>query len=772
MNEASLPAALHGRLTVVRADPGADVAGLARELAAGLAAAGVGGVDLRPSAGTVVDAAEVRRLAAERAARAYEQRAAVRDAAVSRRTGVATRRAHLLDRAEWCETNAPLARAVHASLEEADTAVAAAQAAVDEADARRTRVVEQRAMAQAAVEEARLELEGLDGAAMDETGVRRELEAATRAARDTAAALAAAEEEVAALRARLAELDAARAELVAARDALTEAGAVGGASAEVEAAVADALAYYDANAVSMQDPVAASLAEAIAAVEADIAELRRTVPEPPTAAAVEGAEADVAGARRAAERARASVASFPGTPPAWWTELTALHAAAVDAEAAVETSGLRRKAANRRYDEAKAAERARLDELGFASYFDALTSGGRLPGEGADDDGLVAGAAANLAAAEARLEQLHAARLAAAPLEAALADRRRFVEDAAGLLACDPGDRLLELLAEHPSVPPTAVREVADTLRAAGVSTRGVGVAAAARRWLDERAAQQDAGRLAEIEGRLAEIAAEHHGIESALTPAGARAERAAAEAAAATRTVTSLEGELQARAGEDGRLLQRATAARELRDQVEAVEARLAAAETEALEAWAAAGEVLATAVTERDRLEHDLGELDRRASRVAGELPPERRPAFDLVNGLVPLAGALRAEAAALADELADADVEATAAEAAVGAGPDDPTADDFVEAVVEAVRTAGAGAGRGPVVLAEPVDGVDPHAVEPVLAALAEATAAQPVVVVTADLAVAGWAIGLPAAIGALLPARSLDDLLVPAHPARKP
>ena len=756
MDPSPLPAPLHARLTVVRADAGTDAAELARHVADGLEhAAGAGTC-------AVVGAAEVRRRAIEATVAAHHDRAAARDEALAHREGLATRRTHLLERAEWCEATATAARALSAARAAAEEAITTARAELDAAAARRDRVAEQRALAQAAVEEAKLELEGLDGASLDETGVRRELEAATRTEREVKATLAAAEAEVAALQSRLAHLDEARDDLAATRESITAPASSRLAEAAVAAAVADALAYYDelAERAGPHDG-AAALADRLASVEWELEELRRTLPDPPTLAQLDGAEADVAAARRRLDATRAAAAAFGGPPPEWWVELTVLHARVVDAETALQTAGLRKAAARNRYEEALAAERARLDELGFDSYLDALMSGGRLAEDRARDEATIARDSDALAAAEATLEQLRSDYVAGAPLVDLLAEHGRLVADAAGILGCDPGGRAVELLRQHPAVPPPVIAELADALRPAGVATTRVGVAAAARAWLATQPTGDDPDRLAEIDRDLAELAGERHDVEQALAAAVTDAEQASAAVAAAGRNVAALEAELYARAGDDSRLLERMTAAHALRDQVEAVEARLAAAEAEARQAWAAHDAALVAAEAERDRLDRELAELSRQASRTAAELPAARRPAFDLLTEMVPLAGALRAEAGTLADLLADADAVLAAAEAAAGRGPDHPTADDLAAGVTAAVRDAGAGAAT--VVLAEPVAGADADALDVVLAAVLDLTTEVPTIVVTSDLAVIGWGIELPPDVGALVAARSLDAVL---------
>lgn len=744
----SLPAPLHHRLTVVRAGASDD----ARQLAAGLVAALA---DLE--CGPLVDADALHDAARALAAEARERRLAERAAAVAARRELAARRTELLERAAWCEATGGTARTLVAAADEARARVEEARAAAQAAAARRERVAEQRAAAAAAVDEARLELESLDSASLDETGVRREIEAATRAEREALAAKEAAEAEVAALEEHLSgilaaaeELDRQLAEIAAEADRPD--------LAALERQVAAALGRFDELAARAgPDPGAAALADAIRRVDEELAELRRTTPTPPSDDEIEQAAAEVSACRRRLDQARAAAAAFDGPPPDWWVELNALHAEVADAEAALEGNPLRRHGARRRFEEAVARERARLDELGFESYLDALMSGGRLPAERAADEQRIADAAEQLAAAERRLERLQDDKLAGEPVAERLAERERLVHLATGILATDPGDRVLDLLAEHPAVPPVVIGELADALQVAGVDTTGTSVAEAARRWLTNRAAVTDPNRRAELERRRRELDSERHAVEQALAPARTVAQRAAEEAAAAHRTVAALESELQARAGDDAQLLERAAAAQALRDQVAALEERLAAAEADALQAWTRAAEQLAAAEAEQQRIERELADLRRRASRAAADLPPEHRPAFDLLTGLAALGGALRAEASALAAQLTDADAAVAAAEEAVSdAGT--PVAEDLAGAL-DGLLAGGA----GPVVLCEPFAGLAAATVEALLDPLLRASDRRPVVVVTADLTAIGWAIGLPGDTCSLVPARSVEPLL---------
>lgn len=745
-----MPPPLHPRLTVVRAD--ADAVALARQLAAALA--GLGGVDLRPDATALIDAAAVQRRARDRAASVHGERVAARDRAAARRSELAARRTNLLERAQWCHDTAGAARALLEAVEQAEAAAEAARADLAAADARRRRVADQRALAQEAVQEAQLELEGLEGAALDETGVRRQLETASRAERDAIEARDAARARLDELQARLDQLRAEEEAVVAALGALADQ-----APSADDDAVADALRraladHDDAVATAGPDLEAAALAESLRRVEAELLELSRTLPQPPTDGQLAGAEADVAAARRRLDAARAASGKFAGPPPAWWEELTALHAAVVDAEAAL-GGGLRKGAARRRYEEALAAERAVLDSLGFDSYLDALMSGGRLPGD-RDEDGVRVATEA-LAQAEQVLAQLHRHLVEGAPLIHLLDEQHRLRAAAAEVLGCDPGPDAADLLDGHRFVPRAILGDLAAIAREAGIDTAGVGVADAARRWLAAHDAAHDPHRRAELEERRAALAADRAATEHAITPALDEADRSEAAADAASRTTAGLHAELRSRAGDDGRLLERATAARELRDQVAAVEARLAAAETEALEAYAVAAEAVAGAEAAHDRVAQDLAELTRRATRAAADLPADKRPPVDLLTGLVPLGGALRAEADAIVDELAEAEAAVLAAEAAAAA-PDEPSVDDLVLGLRDAFAAA-----QAPVVLAEPFAGAPPDGLERLLDALVAATGDRPAVVVTGDLDVVGWAIGLPADVGALVADRSLDPFM---------
>lgn len=753
----ALPAPLHARLTVIRADGSASE--LARRIALALAG---DAVDLRPSAGSpvVVTAAAIRQEAANRAAQRFEARTGRRDRAISQRTGIASRRTRLLEQAEWCEANAGPARALLAAVGEVAARVDGARVAAADAATRLARVAQQRAQAQSALEEARLELAGLDGAALDETSVRRELEAATRVEREAAAAVEAAATEVEALRARLDGLETERRELVEAREELG-ARATSDVDESGEAAVRAALDLYDELAAEAGvDHGARALADAIGRLDAELAELRASIPEPPTDGQVAGAEADLAAARRHVDMARAAAVAFTGPPPPWWDELNALHTGVVEAEAALTGAGFRKGSARRRYDDAVAAERVRLDELGFASHLDALMSGGRLPDERAAAETRIAEAEAAVVEAEAALDRLREALAAGAPITERVAEHERLVAIAVGVLGCDPRDRIVELLSGHPAIPPMVIGDLAVALRGVGVSADGIGVATAARRWLAPRDAARDPQLLARIDRKVAEITAELRTVEASLGPATAIAERAGQAATAAARTVASLEGELQARAGEDGRLVERAGAARALRDQMQAVEARLGVAEGEANDAYRVALDAQHAAEAEHERHAELVGDIARRAARAAEDIDPERRPAFDPLAELGPLGAALRAEAATLGSELEAADIAVAEAEAACTAGPDEPAPADLAEVVRELVAGARPDV---PLLLVEPFEGVGDGDVETLLDVLVASLGDHTCVLVTAGLAVAGWAIGLPGDIGALVPARSLDSLL---------
>lgn len=391
--------------------------------------------------------------------------------------------------------------AAEAAEVEAETGLAAAEARVAD-------VAEQRAAAEEVLVEARRQLAALEAAGSAENDVRRSLERAGQAAREADAAAAAGRQRVERCSAEVA------------------------AAAVRSTAAVETLAML--RAVAEGDPVAVSTA--LAAFEA-------TPPPTDPGRTLEEAQRAATAARAAFEAARQPLEHV--NPP-WWDHLAALHAAVVDAE-----SGLRgrfgRSGSQRRLEEAMAAERAFLVEIGQPSHLDALMSGGRSGDR--RDPAVLEAATDALAEAEAEVGRVRAAHVAAAALTAAL--------------GVD-----------------SAPREV---------------LAVLARAWLAEH--RRIDGELAAAEAERGSAAGALSDRQSAL--AGARAALVDLEAAAADarHQVEVLEAELGNRVGPVGDLADPAAATSAMRDRIGALESRISSAEAEAAGQHAAAVAALAAA-------------------------------------------------------------------------------------------------------------------------------------------------------------------------------
>jgi len=191
------PSCLHKRLTVALANAG-DRARVAEAIAGDLANRDDGASNALSLTLPLLRAADLARSAEQVAAEHADDRRAMR----ARLDGVAARAMHDCDTARhqlehlqgWQRTlvdGAAWASRLHAELPQHLQAVEAVRAALDErrAEQRTTqqdleRVLEQRVAAAAAIEDADGELADLAGSGMDETGLRRELEAAGWAVRD------------------------------------------------------------------------------------------------------------------------------------------------------------------------------------------------------------------------------------------------------------------------------------------------------------------------------------------------------------------------------------------------------------------------------------------------------------------------------------------------------------------------------------------------------------------------------------------------------------
>jgi hypothetical protein len=769
---------VHPRITVVRTS-GAQRGALLSSLT--VPQAGVLDLDQRP---VLLAAGDVTAIATALAAdRAGERRAALRrleqdlrhalearDQAAAERDGLSGQHQRLRDARTWCDDlsrrSGELAEAVTRAAEEANRRRADHRAASE----RLERVLEQRAAAAAAIEDADRELADLEGAQLDETCLRREAEAANGAVQDTARAVEAAQ-------AQLARLEERRAEVVAASEAAIEARS--GVDTALETPVVDDTRVRDA--LQAVEGAAAShigslpapgpeLAEEIRAAQAALDRALAAAAPLPNPDALARAEAEVQAAQQALldldEAGRTGSLS-----PEARAEIDAAHDAVLEAKDRAER-GVGRNAARRRLEQLRAEEQELLAKHGYDSYLDVVLSGGR-PGGG----GIRLAVEQRVQSAR---EHLETARLAARGTDEVIAARAaldELVTRGAELVAVDPADRLLDLLEAHPAVPHGLVTELADALASVGVRPVATPLVQAASAWLAEQGELQAARRrgrdqVADLDAEIVRCTDALEQLTRDIEAATATCERSGRELDAARRRVANLEAELSARAGEDARRLQRMAAAEQLRSQVDAVSATLVRAEAEARAGVEALAASVQAAELAWDRAEAEITDASRRVRRIAEDHLEGRSPELDpdpvvaaaqLVPALDDVADRLvrAVEVAEAAVATATTEAESVAAQVAdlrgATTGPSDA---DGRDAVVRAVTREAAGS---VVVIDDSVLAVAGEASDDLLGRLVDASVERSIVVLSDDHQVLGWAINLPQEQGILAPSSLAEALL---------
>jgi hypothetical protein len=769
---------VHPRITVVRTS-GAQRGALLSSLA--VPQAGTLDLDQRP---VVLAPADVTAIATALAAdRAGERRAAlrrleqelrhaleVRDQATAERDGLSGQHQRLSDARTWCEDlsrrSGELAEAVTRAGEEADRRRADHRAASERLD----RVLEQRAAAAAAIEDADRELADLEGAQLDETGLRREAEAANGAVQVAARAVGAAQAE-------LARLEERRAEVVAASEAAVDARSRVDTALETpvvdDTRVRDALQAIEGAAASHIGDLSApgpELAEEISAAQAALDRALAAAGPLPNPDALARAEAEVQAAQQALldldEAGRTGSLS-----PEARAEIDAIHDAVLQAEDRAER-GVGRNAARRRLEQLRAEEQELLAKHGYDSHLDVVLSGGR-PGGG----GIRLAVEQRVQSAR---EHLETARLAARGTDEVIAARAaldELVTRGTELVAVDPADRLLDLLDAHPAAPHELVTELADALAAVGVRPVATPLVHAATTWLAEQGELHGARRrgrdqVADLDAEIVRCTDALEQLTRDIEAATANCERSGRELDAARRRVANLEAELSARAGEDARRLQRMAAAEQLRSQVDAVSATLVRAEAEARAGVEALAASVQAAELAWDRAEAEITDASRRVRRIAEDHLEGRIPELDpdpvvaaaqLVPSLEDAADRLAraVEAAEAAVTAATTEAESVAAQVAdlrgATTGPSDA---DGRDAVVRAVTREAPGS---VVVIDDSVLAVAGGASDDLLDRLVDASTERSIVVLSDDHQVLGWAINLPEEHGVLAPSSLAEALL---------
>lgn len=652
------------------------------------------------------------------------------------------------------------------------TAVADAKGRLDVAEGEQRqaravleRVLEQSAAAGAAMEEANRELGELTVAGMDETGLRRELEASGTAVRQAQEAYEASARRLMELQA---ELDTATERRTAFQTALAAHGAADVvdrfAVAEVQGALDE---WRRAAAQAEPDKYAQDLADAWTDLQADLGELDKgsvPLPDADTLAAVEERVAFATAALEAARSAQPQAVMDDDTRAA----LDAAHETILSAE---ERSGRRvgGGSARRQLEEARATEREILDRFGFGSYIDVVLTGGRRP---TADDTAVVRAQQDLRAALDARATLRQDLETASPERAYLnGEAKRLMGEVVKVLGFDPGPSVAEALRAYRPADPAVVEGLRRALEAAGIETAGEPIDRVAAAWLAEQdsmvtdhdrwgdAVEQARAELQGLNARLAEL-------EVALPGAREAEAHAAEQLEMARRSVGAFEAELSVRAAEDAKRLKRLAAAEQLRVQVESVSATLATAERSARASLDQAAAAVAEAERTLTQGQAEMSAIEDRSRALCRLLPVNQMPAGDLAAVLESLAARLDELGQSLAGPVREADLALGQAKTAMGQAADVVDAaregaqgrngDDWVEALAQSMAEPG----RPVMVLDRAFDAVAPALHERLLATLAEGPVSAPVVLLTADAAMAGWAIELPQSAGTVT---NLDRVL---------
>jgi hypothetical protein len=758
------PNALHRRLTVALAAApdrarladllvgdvqGADPSPLVRSEDLWTAADGL-------SRSRAADRAELRTRLEGVAARSLHDR----DTAASRLESLVSWQRTLREGADWADG---LVHDLDGPLGAVDRARGVLDARIADhkaAEAALQRVLEQRHAAARAIEEADRELGDVATSGMDESGLRRELEAAGRAVQAAREAHEAALDQLAECNLERAQLELRLADLGGTPAAERPAGP----DPEVVAAVRASLEAFQLAAMGAgPDPQATALADAWGDLSADLAEHGDALGARPSEAELEAARARVAATAAAVDALDAAQRSLS---PEDRAALDAAHAEVQDAEERTERR-VGAAAARKRLAEARAHEDALLEQHGFDSYLDVVLSGGRPR---TDEPARLAADRDHLDAVQA-LQALEQAGAPSPELVYLESERERLHAHIVELLGVDPGDHPVDLLRRHPAVPPTAVQALLADLARADVVPVGTSAEEAAERFLAEHGsvlehheqAERSAGQRqverAAVEARLAALEAE-------ASQAQSEVDRTAEELQMAERSVSAFEGELSVRAGEDKARLQRFAAAEQLRAQVEAVNASLAAAEASAQDQLEAAAVAVGEAEAGYDRAAEAVADLARRARQLAEELPIDQRPEGEPLATLPLLVDALRSHAEVLQPELDAAEMaftdavaqldDATAAVRLAGAADDGPQPDDLVEGMTDLLAARAEGT---VLVLDEPFVGVDETTRARLLEVVLEGSSGRQVALLTEDAEVLGWAIELPVDVAMAVPADAL-------------
>jgi hypothetical protein len=689
----------------------------------------------------------------------------------NRRDEAAARTRRMTAHLEDCDSLLERAGELTNAAEEARRNLDARRDDMQSASGKLSLVEEQRVAAAQMITDAQDQLRDLEASELDEPTLRRELETARKD-------LAVAEESQAEATDALRAIEQAAVSRAATRDHVLYERA--NLVARVEAPMIDseplrvALDEFDADTESGEpDLVARELAREWLEVDGELARIEDALPSPPTDDELASAEHHLDQIEQTIVEIEAAGRQGELVPGAR-AEIEAAHEAVLAAEEAVDQANDRD--ATEQLARAREAERAVLQRHGYETYLDLIMSGPQPDGESQAEllDALRA-----RRVAEDTLAALQAAAEPPAILTALRVRRDRIYREAADLLCCDPGVNVAELLYAHPVVPPARTRALASVLASYGVNPVGVSVREAAVGWMVEQ--DQELVARGECRREIERLDRDLETLDDEDARAADEAQRVieSAEAVAADfdevmHRVQIYEDELNDRATQDERRLQRIAAAEQLRAQVAAVSDALERSEEEYATSLAAAEAGVTSAEASLERATAALSDAVRRLRRISEALPPALRPRAgdDPLGELPRLRETLAAEVdraeVALAQathdlERARGDIDETQAELddhLTVVPADDVIDDDLRQAVRDLVADADVA-----VVLDDPFGEVGDLRDE-LLDEVAAAAGERPVVLLTDDPATLGWAISLPDEVG------TVTRLAVPTEPVPDP
>jgi hypothetical protein len=689
----------------------------------------------------------------------------------NRRDEAAARTRRMTAHLEDCDALLERAGELTNAAEEARRNLDARRDDMETARGKLSLVEEQRVAAAQMVADAQDQLRDLEASELDEPTLRRELETARKE-------LAAAEESQAEATDALRAIEQAAVSRAATRDHVLYERA--NLVARVEAPMIDteplrvALDEFDADTeVGEPDLVARELAREWLEVDGELARIEDALPSPPSDEELAAAEHRLDQIEQAIVEIEAAGRQGELVPGAR-AEIEAAHEAVLAAEEAVDQ--INDRDASAQLARARDAERAVLQRHGYETYLDLIMSGPQPDG---DSQAELLDALRARRVAEDTLAALQAAAEPPAILTALRVRRDRIYREAADLLGCDPGVNVAELLYAHPVVAPARTRALASVLASYGATPAGVSVREAAVSFMVEQ--DQELVARGDCRREIERLDRDLEALEDEDARAADEAQRVveSAEAMAADfdvvmHRVRIYEDELNDRATQDERRLQRIAAAEQLRAQVAAVSDALERSEDEYHTSLAAAEAGVTGAEASLERATAALSDAVRRLRRISEALPPALRPRAgdDPLGELPRLRETLAAEVdraeVALAQatqdlERARGDIDETQAQLDdhLTVVPVDDVIDDDLR---QAVRDLVAGADV-PVVLDDPFGEIDDLRDE-LLDEVARAAGERPVVLLTDDPATLGWAISLPDEVG------TVTRLAVPTEPIPHP